>query len=72
MVEKMKQMCNKHAEKAGYGEKVSGGTSCLVHFFCDKVRGPKLQKPTATSEEIYSYLLPRCSRPLQLKRRFNG
>ncbi|CAG7563680.1 unnamed protein product [Fusarium equiseti] len=63
----MKQMCNKHAEKAGHGEKGFDGATCLywmMHFFCDKVRGLKLQKPTATREEIRSHILDRWNLPI--------
>lgn len=65
----MKQMYNKHAAKAGYGEKGSDGTTCLywmVHFFRDKVRGPKLREPTATREKICFHILDRWNLPISL------
>ncbi|RGP58639.1 krueppel like ous 1 [Fusarium longipes] len=67
MVKNMQRLCNRHAEKAGYGEKGADGTVCLywmVHLFCDKVRGLKLQRPAATTEEIRFHILDRWNFPM--------
>ena len=67
MLERMRNECNKHAEKVGFGEPEMDATRLLywmAHHTCSKIQILKAQRPFASLEEIAWHMLDRWGLPL--------
>ncbi|KAF4415889.1 hypothetical protein FACUT_13022 [Fusarium acutatum] len=63
----MRRYCNRHAQKAGYGEKNADKIKVLYWigaFLCDKIKTLKANMPDATQEEIAFSILDRWGLPI--------
>jgi uncharacterized C2H2 Zn-finger protein len=63
----MKRSCNRHAEKAGYGEPKLDALRLIVwwcHVLCRKIQKVKAERPTATREEIAFSIVDRWGLPI--------
>ncbi|KLO84686.1 Uncharacterized protein LW93_4965 [Fusarium fujikuroi] len=62
----MREACNKHAEKAGYGEKHVDAVKLIYWmgtFLCDQITALKVQMPESSQEEIALAILDRWGLP---------
>ncbi|KAH6854726.1 hypothetical protein B0I37DRAFT_350008 [Chaetomium sp. MPI-CAGE-AT-0009] len=67
MLHRMRTKCNKHAEKAGYGEPKLDPLRLIVwwwHHLCGKIQQVKAERPTATQEEIAFGIVDRWGLPV--------
>lgn len=67
IIRTLKTDCNKHAEKAGFGEASLNHTTLIywmAHYFCDRIVKVKMARPKASMEEIRFHLLDRWKFPI--------
>ncbi|KAL7765955.1 hypothetical protein ACKLNR_003871 [Fusarium oxysporum f. sp. zingiberi] len=67
MLTNMRSFCNRHAEKAGHGEKHAQTVKVIYWmgaFLCNKIRTLKASMPHATQEEIAFSILDRWGLPI--------
>lgn len=67
ILSRMRRECNKHAEKAGYGERQATPVKVVYWigaFLCDKIRTLKASMPHATQEEIAFSIVDRWGLPI--------
>lgn len=67
MLTRMRSMCNKHAEAAGYGEKEVDAVRFIYwwcHHLCGQIQRIKVERPTAILEEIAFQILDRWGFPV--------
>ncbi|KAH6850199.1 hypothetical protein B0I37DRAFT_428192 [Chaetomium sp. MPI-CAGE-AT-0009] len=67
MLHQMREACNRHAERAGFGEQEMDPLRLIYwwcHHLCKKIQRVKSERPSGTQEEIAFYLLDRWGLPI--------